>query len=181
MNRRRMMRTAGLAVTLPLAGCLNAGRFFDEHATPERPWAPSPVRGTPAGAHDLYVVNLTESRLAGWIRVVRDDTASIVNGRYDLPATGGLEFTDIGAWETTYTIEVAFDARTRISQYWSTAMCGADTLAPGETGSRNAILRILTASDASDGERASLVTDQCDQLHKPAVPTGPAEGYRLDD
>lgn len=181
MHRRTVLCAAGVAVTGSVSGCLDRVQVLGENGTPERPWEASTLSETPEGVHHLYVVNRTETRMAAWIRVVRNDGAAIVDGRYELPATGGLEFGEIGAWETSYTIKVALDGRERISRYWSIATCGEDTLAPGDKGSRNGTLRILTASAADDGERATFVTDQCDQIHKPAVPTGPAEGFRLDE
>lgn len=178
MDRRKFLVTTAMALSVPLVGCLDAATA-DGNGPTERPWTPSYPTDGPSGVHDLLVENHTDSTEAAWLRVVREDGATLVDGRYELPDGRGIEFEDVAAWATTYTIDLAIDGRDVTSFEWYTDECGPDAEAPEDGGSRNAAVRVEAASD-DGGERVSLVVDQCDAIVAGTVPTGPAEAFRLD-
>ncbi|MEF8756927.1 MAG: hypothetical protein V5A33_01700, partial [Halobacteriales archaeon] len=108
MNRRKFLGTTGIGLVPPLVGCLG-GTTADQTTTPDRPWTPSDPTEDLEGVHHLFVENHTDTTEAAWLRVVREDGATIVDGRYELPDGRGIKFEDIAAWETTYTVELAID------------------------------------------------------------------------
>lgn len=179
MNRRTFLATIESILSIPLVGCL-VGTTPDEGDSPERPWPPSDPIEDPDGTHHLFVENHTATTETAWLKVVREDGTSLVDGRYELPDGRGIKFESIAAWGTTYTIHLAIDGEDVASLKWDTEECGPDSEASGDSGSRNAVVRVKVASDNEDGERVSLVVDQCDALHAPGVPTGSAEAFRLD-
>lgn len=187
MDRRAFLAMTGIALAAPLSGCASsAGRGDDSSDSgpssgsdsSDRPWPPSDPIETPDGAHHLSVANHTDTTESAWLRVVREDGVTLVDGRYELPDERGIEFEAIAAWETTHAIDLAIDGEGVTSLEWHTEACESDSEAPGDGGSRNAIVRV-TEGD-SDEERVSLVVDRCDALFGPEVPTGPAEAFRLD-
>lgn len=178
MDRRRFLATTGIALSAPLVGCLDAVTA-DAGQPPERPWTPGEPIDDPDGTHHLYVENRTDSTEAAWLRVVREDGATLVDGRYELPDGRGIEFEDVATWETAYTIDLAIDGEDVTSFEWYTDECGRDSEAPGDGGSRNAAVRVGEAS-GDGGERVSLVVDQCDAIVAGTVPTGSAESFRID-
>lgn len=179
MDRRTVLATTGIALTAPLSGC-SSPSAADKNGTPDRPWAASDPIENPDGAHHLVVENHTDTTRPAWLRVVREDGAALVDGRYELPDGRGIEFEDIAAWQTTYTIELAIDGDDVTSREWYTEECGSDSEAAGGSGSRNATVRVEEPSDDGD-HQISLVTDECDALYGPGLPRGPAEGFRLDE
>ena len=176
MDRRRFLAASGVALSAPFGGCL--GALGGRTGSPERPWAPSDPVTSADGTHDLHVENHTDATETAWIRVVRDDGAPLVDGRYELPDRRGIRFDAVAAWERTYTVDLALDGADVTSREWFTAECGADSEAPG--GSRDATVRI-TAAPEVDGHQVTLLRDQCDALYAPGVPTGSAEAFRLDE
>lgn len=179
MDRRTFLAATGAGLSVALAGC-SLGGGEDRAGTTDRSRTPGDATGTPGGAHDLYVENFTSRTETARIGVVRADGTALVDGRYELPDERGLEFEDLAAWETTYTIELAIDGADPVSLEWYTRPCGPDSEAPGESGSRNAFVR-LEAGAGDVEQRVSLVVDQCDALYGPEVPVGPAESFRLDE
>ena len=177
MDRRKFLATTGIGLVTPLVGCLS-GPTADQTTTPDRPWTPSDPIEDPDGTHHLFVENHTNTTEAAWLRVVREDGATLVDGRYELPDGRGIKFEEIAAWETTYTVELAIDGEDMATLEWYTEECGRDSEAPD--GSRNGAVRVKDVSDG-DEQRVSFVMDQCDALYSPGVPIGPAEGFRLDE
>jgi len=182
MDRRQFLAATGASLSVALAGC-GFGGSDDRTGSTDRSPTPGDPTATPdgGGSHDLYVENLTGRTETARIRLVRADGTALVDGRYELPDERGLEFEGIAAWETTYTVELAIDGSEPVSLEWYTKPCGPDSEAPGETGSRNAFVRLETGPTEDVAERVSLVVDQCDALYGPEVPVGPAEHFRLDE
>lgn len=178
MDRRRFLATTGAALAPSVAGCLG-GRTDDRSDDADRDRTTAETTGARDGVHDLFVENHTSTTETAWIGVVREDGARLVDGRYELPDERGLEFESIAAWETAYTIELAIDGEDATSLEWYTKECGPGSEAPGDSGSRNAFVRVQ--EPASEDGRVSMVRDECDALHGPAVPVGPAESFRLDE
>lgn len=180
MDRRTVLATTGIALSVPLAGCFSAVTG-DETDQPDRPWPPSDPITHPEGAHHLFVENHTDSTETAWLRVVREDEATLVDGRYELPDRRGLKFEAIAAWEMTYSIDLALDGEGVTTMKWHTAACRPDSEAPRDCGSRNAAVRVMDTARDDNADRVSLVMDQCDALFAPGVPTGPADTFRRDE
>lgn len=180
MDRRTLVATAGMALSAPFGGCLG-GISTGENTQPERPWSPSTTIESQGGTHHLFIENHTNTTETAWIRVVREDGATLVDGRYELPDTRGIRFENIGAWEKSYTIELAIADENPISLQWNTPECGPDSESSGDGGSRNASVRVKEPSDSDRENQVSLVVDECDALFSPGVPIGPAKGFRLDE
>lgn len=177
MDRRMFLAMNGSILVAGLAGC--ASLIADsETETPDRPWDQSDPITDPDGTHHLFVENHTEMTETAWLRVVREDGTSLVDGRYELPDGRGLKFEAIAAWERTYRIDVAIDGEDVATVEWETPECGPDSEAPGDVGSRNAAVQVVAAE--ADENRVSLTVDQCDAVVSPSVPTGPAETFRID-
>lgn len=176
MHRREFVATSGL-VLAGAAGCLGDG----ENGPPGRPWTEQEPIDDPAGVHDLFVENHTETTEPAWVRVVREDGEHLVDGRYELPDGRGIEFAEIAAWETTYTVEVAIDGEPTRSVEWYTESCGTGTES-GDSGSRDAGVRVLAAADDPDQEhRIELHVNQCDAVGLASqLPAGPASTFKLD-
>jgi hypothetical protein len=179
VHRRRALRVAGVTLAATLGGCLDADRG-GESGTPERPWTASDPVESPAGAHHLFVENLTETTENAWLRLRREDGATLVDGRYELPDGRGFEFENVARWARTYTITVAIDGAEPVSMTWSTAACGSGSETGKDNGSRNAAVRVRSV-EGDETNRVALVVDDCDALFSPAVPIGPAEAFRLDE
>lgn len=175
MNRRTFLVTAGLATGAALAGCTG----FPGAGTPERPWPESEPIDDPNGTHDLFVENHTDRTELAWVRLVRDDDAVLVDGRYELPDGRAIRFDDLAAWERTFTIDVAIDGVGRRSFEWSTADCGPDSATTGGDGSRNAAVRVEDG-DQSEGVRITRWVDECDAINTGTIPTGSADSFRLN-
>lgn len=176
MHRREFVAT-GAAALAGAAGCLANG----ETATPERPWTERERVEDPDGEHDLYIENHTETSEPAWVRVVREDGAYLVDGRYELPDERAIEFDGIAAWETTYTVEVAIAGEPTRSVEWYTDSCDGNESPNG--GSRDAGVRVLAAEDDPDqAHRLELHVNQCDALGMAStLPAGPASTFRLDE
>lgn len=172
MNRRTFLATAGAAV----AGC--AG--ITDAGTPAPPWPVTDPIADPDGTHDLFVENHTDRSETAWLRVVRNDDAVVVDGRYELPDGRGIRFDDVAAWERAYTIDIAIDGMDRRTFDWQTADCGSDAESADDDGSRNAAVR-LEDVDPGDGTRLALRVDGCDAIDTGTVPTGSAERFRLSE
>lgn len=176
MDRRTVLAAAGVGLATSLGGCL---ADVVDGGPPDRPWPSSDPVDQPDGTHHLFVENLTGTTETAWIRVVRADGAALVDGRYELPDRRGIEFESLAAWETTYTVELSIDGGTVTELEWYTPGCGPDSEAPGDSGSRNASVRLEATGGAE--RQVSLVRDECDALRSPAVPVGSAETFRLDE
>lgn len=177
MNRRTFLASTGGGLSAPLVGCL--GDTTADQTTPsDQPWTPSAPIEDPDGIHHLFVENYTDTSETAWLRVGCEDGATLVDGRYELPDGRGIEFDDIAAWETTYTVELAIDGEDVAALEWHTAACDPDSEAPD--GSRNGAVQVEDAADSNE-RRISFVTDQCDAIRVPDVPVGPAEAFRLDE
>ncbi len=177
MDRRQFVGTAGTALCVALSGC-TGGRFGGNDDRSERPRQSSGPVESPDGTHHLFVENLTDTTEPASVRVVRDDGATLVDGRYELPDGRGIRFDDVAAWERTYTVELAIDGEDPVSLQWETRECGSESESP-QGGSRNASVRVRAG--AGDEDRVSIVVDQCDAIFAPAVPVGPADNFRLDE
>lgn len=180
MDRRSVLATAGSVLSVSISGCLRT-TFAGENETVDRPWTASDPGGSADGAHHLVVENHTDTTRRAWLRVSNQEGAVVVDGRYELPDGRGIKFAEIAAWRTTYTIELAIDGDAVISLEWYTPNCGPDSEAPGESGSRNATVRIKEPAGEDDEHQISLVVDECDALYGPGLPTGPADAFRLDE
>lgn len=155
-----------------LSGC----SALADDAPPQRPWPAGDPVDDPAGVHDLFVENHTDTTEPAWLRVVREDDAVLVDGRYELPDGRAIRFEDVAAWETTYTIDLAIDGEARRTLDWHTDACGSESEAPD--GSRNAA--VIVEESGGDGEWLSLRVDECDAIVAGSVPTGSADSFRLD-
>ena len=174
MNRRRFL-AVGAATLVGHAGCLGSS----DGASSDRPWPRSERVEEPDGDHHLFVENHTGTTEPAWVRVVREDGATLVDGRYELPDGRAIRFDDVAAWETTHTVEVALDGAEPATFEWHPEECGPDSEATGDAGSRNAAVR-LEALD--EGEPSfDFRTDDCDAISTGTLPAGPAEGFRLDE
>lgn len=180
--KRREFTVAGGLLMVGFAGCLGN----DEDSPPERPWPESETVDDPDGVHDLFIENHMDTTEAAWVRVVRDDGARVVDGRYELPDRRGIEFEDVAAWETTYTVEVAIDGEPVRSVEWYTEACGTGSESDG--GSRDAGVRVLPAEGDGDDEgdvgehRLEFKMNQCDAVgFANSLPAGPAASFRLDE
>ena len=177
MDRRKFLATTGIGLVTPLVGCLS-DTTADQTTTPDRSSTPSDPTEDSDGTHHLFVENHTDTTEAARLRVVREDGATLVDGRYELPDGRGVKFEDIAAWGTTHTVELAIDGEDMVTLEWHTRECGPDSEAPD--GSRNGAVRVKDGSDGAE-HRVSFVMDQCDALYAPGVPIGPAKGFRLDE
>ena len=188
MNRRSFLAAAGLGLSVPLVGCVQAPGSRQNDGP-----AGSSETDDAAGSsetdgpttederrHDLVVENYTETTLMAEIRVLETDTA-IVDGRYELPDGRGIEFEDLAIWEHTYTIELSIEGGDPTAFSWQTKDCGAPEESPGSGGSRDATIRIEADSEAQGDHQLSLLVDECDAIYGPQLPTGPANGFRLED
>ena len=177
MHRREFVATGGLLLA-GAGGCLGSG----ESGPPDRPWTEREPIDDPAGEHDLFVENHTETTEPAWVRVVREDGEHLVDGRYELPDERGIEFDGIAAWETTYTVEVAIDGEPIRSVEWDTKSCETGTES-GDGGSRDAGVRVLAADDDLDrAYRMELHVNQCDAIGMASqLPAGPASTFKLDE
>jgi hypothetical protein len=204
MNRRRFCTLGGLAVA-GLAGCLNNSDESDEEERGDGNGTVSGFgngdddgNGESAGtgngdngewgegesgrenaAHDLFVENHTDQTESAWIRVVSEDGNVLVDGTYELPDGRAIEFSDIAAWETTYSIDISLNDADVTTLEWTTKECGPGSEAP-EHGSRNAAVR-YGAKDIEDGRQFDFVVDQCDAIIAGRLPSGPADGFRIDE
>lgn len=173
MYRRTLLANAAVGSGLALAGCA----AFAETGTPERPWPASDPIDDPNGAHDLFVENHTERSEAAWLRLVRDDDAVIVAGRYELPDGRGIRFDDVAAWDRAYTVDLAMDGLGQRSLAWETPECGPGSETSDGHGSRNAAVRV---EEGDGGLALTLRVDECDALKAGGLPTGAAESFRLN-
>lgn len=179
MNRRSFLTTAGLTISVPIVGCVQAPGT--EGTQPKETTDPGTQTTDSEGTHDLFVENYTEDTLTADIRVTRDDGNVLVEGRYELPNQRGIEFDDLAAWERSYTVNVAVTPADETTFEWKTSKCGPGSETPGSGGSRAATVRIEGSSGEDGKYDISLLVDQCDALYGPGLPTGPAEGFRLDN
>lgn len=182
MQRREFVASgatalAGTAVLAGAAGCLAGG----DRDPSERPWTEQERIDDPDGEHDLYVENHTDTTEPAWVRVVREDGAYLVDGRYELPDERGIEFDEVAAWETTYTVDVAIDGEPTRSVEWHTESCNGTESPNG--GSRDAGVRVLAAEDDPDrAHRLELHVNQCDALGMASqLPAGPASTFKLGE
>lgn len=178
MQRRTFVMTIGSPLAASLAGCTSPFEGPTD-GTDQPPWSPSDPIDDPDAVHHLYIENRTETTETAWIRVDRDDGATLINGRYELPDERAIEFESIAAWERTYTLRLAVEERDVRTLEWRTESCGEAEESPGSGGSRNAFVRLTPAGEAAS-ERLSLVVDGCDALYGPELPTGNADAFRLD-
>jgi hypothetical protein len=165
MDRRQFLATSAAAITLALVGCVETS------TEPETPTA------QPSTPHDLFVVNHTSTTEVGTVRVVDADGEAVVDGRYELPSERGIEFNDIAARETAYTVALTIDGTDFEPLDWETPSCASVDEAP--RGSRNGYVRVRR--DEGDGLRATLAVDGCDEIVGPEYPTGPAQGFRVEE
>lgn len=174
MNRRTFLAASGVVSSIGLAGCASP---LDD-GPPERPWPESDTVDDPEGTHNLFVENHTDATETAWLRVVRDDDAALVDGRYELPDGRAIQFDDVAAWGRTYTIDIAIDGEDLTSLAWDVEGCGRDSESPGDGGSRNAAVRV-DGPDGNEGERVSLRVDECDAINAGIIPAGSPESFRL--
>lgn len=172
--KRRSVLALGSSVTITaVAGC---GGFVADESN-GRPWPASDPIVDPAGTHHLFVENHTSTTETAWLRVVREDGATLVDGRFELPDGRAIRFDDIATWETTYTIDIAIEGEAVRSLEWYTAECGSGAEAQGSSASRNAAVRV----EAPDGDRVGIRVDECDAIIAGRLPTGSAESFRLPE
>lgn len=176
MRRRAVLVTAGMVSTMGMSGCAT----FLNDRPPARPWPESNVVEDSEGTHDLFVENHTETSEIAWLRVIRSDDRVLVDGRYELPNGRAIRFEDLAGWECTYTIDIAIDGGARTSFEWIVEACGPGAEAPGDTGSRNAAVRVEPPT-GWNGEQLRFVVDQCDAIVAGAIPAGSAAYFRLDE
>lgn len=179
MNRRTLLSTTGIALATPLTGCLTSIRG-DESPQPDRPWDETDQVENPDGVHHLYIVNHTDTTEPAWVKATSENDVTVVNGRYELPDERGIKFENVASWETTYTITVAIDGEEPTTLQWETPACGSDSEVQGEGGSRNGYVRVNDPRDDDGPHQLLLVVDQCDAIHGPEFPTGPAKNFELD-
>jgi hypothetical protein len=175
MNRRKFLAAAGVTALVGPAGCVGSSGGDSS----DRPWMASEPTDDPGGVHDLFVENHTDTTETAWIRVVHEDGATLVDGRYELPDGRAIEFEDVAAWETTYTVDVAVDGEDTATYEWYPEECGAAMESPNNSGSRNAAVRV--EADGSGGLKFDFRMDECDAIHVGTIPSGPAEGFRVDE
>ena len=180
MNRRSFLATVGVGLSTPLVGCVQAPGSLETDGPNGSSGTDDPTTSQEP-THDLVVENYTESTLTAQIRVVEQNGPTVVDGRYELPDRRGIEFDDIAAWERIYTIELAIEGADPAVLSWHTEECGAAAESPGSGGSRNATVRIEAGSEEERAHEISMVVDECDALYGPALPTGPAKGFRIED
>ncbi|WP_424004438.1 hypothetical protein ACOZ4I_07175 [Haloarcula salina] len=181
MNRRRFLSFS--ALSLSLSGCTEISTIDSETDSPAPPQTtinsetatPRPSQ-TPERVHDLSLVNYTPTTEIATVRVLDGNGNAVVAGRYELPAERGIEFEDVGARETEYTVELTINGTELIPLTWFTASCESVDQAP--RGSRNGYVRLRR--DASDRLQVTLAVDGCDELIAPEYPTGPAGAFRLE-
>ncbi|MHC3381979.1 hypothetical protein [Haloarcula sp. H-GB5] len=190
MNRRQLLSVSALSMSL--TGCM--GVSFDEDTEHNPPTStateteretstlnsetksPAPSQ-TPEQPHDLYVVNYTTTTEIATVRVLGETGNAVVEGQYELPSERGIEFEDIGAWETEYTVELTIDGTELTPLTWFTASCASVDEAP--QGSRDGYVQLHR--DGSDRLQATLAVDNCDAIIGPEYPTGPAKGFRVEE
>jgi hypothetical protein len=200
--KRRTFCTLGGLTLVGLAGCLSSsgangdGNGEDERAGDDKSggdsgngsnsatgtdtdsgWGQTETEAKPETPHHLFVENHTDETESAWIQVTRENDSVLVDGRYELPDGRAIEFADIAAWETTYTVEISLDREDPTTLEWRTTECGPDSEAPD--GSRNAAVR-YGADDIEDGHQFDLVVDMCDAIVAGRLPSGPAEQFRMD-
>lgn len=192
MDRRSFLATIGVGVSGSLVGCVQAPGIPGSDL-PAGSSATADSSGTDGTTemddsstvneppHDLVVENHTDTTLTAHIRLAEKNGDTLVEDRFELPHGRGIEFDDIAAWERTYTIELAIDGGEIASFSWHTDECGPAEESPGSGGSRNATVRIEPDPEKPDERQISMVVDQCDALYGPELPTGPADGFRVED
>lgn len=169
MNRRTFLAAAGVT---PFVGCVGTTESPGSETTTSEPES-EPTTTKP---HDLYIVNYTTTTEIATVHV-RDEDGIVVDGRYELPSERGIEFADIGAWEMTYTVELTIADTALGPLTWETESCEAIEEAP--RGSRDGYVQVR--GDETDGHEATVAVGQCDAIYGPEYPTGPAEGFRVEE
>ncbi|WP_154020976.1 hypothetical protein [Haloarcula sp. CBA1127] len=138
--------------------------------------SPTPSQTTEQ-PHDLYIVNYNTSTEIATVRVIDENGNAVVEGQYELPSERGIEFEDIGAWEKEYTVELTIDGTELTPLTWFTASCASVDEAP--RGSRDGYIQLRR--DGSDRLQPTLDVDGCDAIIGPEYPTGPAQGFRVEE
>jgi hypothetical protein len=148
-----------------------------ETSTPDSDTKSSTPAQTPEQPHALFIVNYTTSTEIATVRVLNENGNAVVEGQYELPSERGIEFKDIGAWETEYTVELTIDGTELTPLTWFTASCASVDEAP--RGSRDGYVQLRR--DSSDRLQATLAVDGCDAIIGPEYPTGLAQGFRIEE
>ena len=181
MDRRTFCATTAAGITATLVGCVGTTTDTDPETEtltrPELGTGTPTESGPPARPHDLYVMNYTTTTEVATVRVVDGDGTAVVDGRYELPNERGIEFEDVGAWEGTYTVELTIDGTDLGPLTWETPSCASVDEAP--RGSRNGYVRVR--NDEGDRLRATVAVDGCDAIVGTEHPTGPAQGFRVEE
>lgn len=138
--------------------------------------SPTPSQ-TPEQPHDLYIINYTITTEIATVRVLDERGNAVVEGQYELPSERGIEFENIGARETEYTVELTIDGTELTPLTWFTASCASVDEAP--RGSRDGYVQLRR--DGSDRLQLTLDVDGCDAIIGPEYPTGPAQGFRVEE
>ena len=186
MDRRQFLSISALSMFL--SGCMDVSFDDDTENNPPAPnetetetstlepesESPTPSQ-TPEQPHDLYIVNYTTTTEIAIVRVLNENGEALVEGQYELPSERGIEFEDIGARETEYTVELTIDGTELMPLTWFTASCAS----VGEGGSRDGYVQLRR--DGSDRLQATLAMDNCDEIFGPEYPTGPAQGFRVEE
>jgi len=190
MNRRQLLSIS--ALSLSLSGCMEVNFGDDtennppistatetetETSTLDPETESSTPSQTPERPHDLYIVNYTTTTETATVRVRDENGNAVVEGQYELPSERGIEFEDIGARETEYTVELTIDGTELMALTWFTASCAAVDEAP--RGSRDGYVQLRR--DGTDRLQATLAVDGCDAIIGPEYPTGPAQGFRVEE
>lgn len=182
MNRRHFLSFS--ALSLSLSGCQEISTIDSETDSSAPPQTTidadteSPtLTQAPEHVHDLSLVNYTATTEIATVRVLDGNGNAVVEGRYELPDERGIEFEDVGAREKEYTIELTIDGTELTPLTWFTASCASVEQAP--RGSRDGYVQLRR--DGSNRLQVTLVVDGCDELIAPEYPTGPAQGYRLEE
>ncbi|WP_262177553.1 hypothetical protein [Haloarcula laminariae] len=180
MNRRQFLSIS--ALSLSLSGCMEVS-FVDDNEnnlpTPSldsETESPTPSQ-TPEQPHDLYIVNYTTTKEIATVHILDENLNAVVEGQYELPSERGIEFKDIGAWETEYKVELSIDGTELTPLMWFTASCASVDEAP--RGSRDGYVQLRR--DGSDRLQATIAVNGCDAIIGPEYPTGPAQGFRVEE
>lgn len=190
MNRRHFLSISALSMSL--AGCMEEsfGNGTEDNpptssvteteteasATDSEIGSLTPSQ-TPEQPHHLYIVNYTTTTEIGSVRVLNENGNTIVKGQYELPSERGIEFEDIGTWETKYTVELTIDGTELTPLTWFTASC--TSVDGAQRGSRDGYVQLR--QDGSSGLQATLAVDGCDEIIGPEYPTGLAQGFRVEE
>lgn len=182
MNRRRLLRTAGAAIPVAIAGCtdLAAGPgTTGDGGDNERP--DHDPDSEQADEQSLFVENLDDESHRVVVDVTHQTESTVLfEGTYEIPDERGIEFRRAVAWGARFDVSITVSSESTETFEWHIESCPGPMAEDGESenpdGSRNGSVRIH-----DDVEEFSFVVDSCDALHGNEVSIGRAADFEVEE